>query len=316
MLLYLGKNCSNFSWKDFRSVVKNVFCVSVKTNSEKICFFIIFGHCAISLPLLNFFMQIRQNCIPNVGMHFEQKFFWKTFFVTFGHWNKRFWYFVEDFRAGLSNCILRVQWSFLCEKKFFGKKGKFFSVNFGYWAKFFWAYFKNFSAGSTKMHHKCQLQFREKIFDLETFCWVSDLERISLRLFFETFQAWSSKLYSMCPQEFFEKEFFWTNTFFNLFGKWAMFLHPPTKNFQQEVTIAFHVTMGTVWWSFLFEKFFLYDFWTLSNNVPAFCQKFLVTAVRTAFHLFKGPFWGNCFVEKIYFSFFLQWAKKFRNFVP
>ena len=88
-----------------------------------------------------------------------------------------------------------------------------------------------------------------------------------------------------------------------------MFSLPPTKNFQQAVTIAFHVTMGTVWWSFLFEKFFFYDFWTLSDNVPAFCQKFLVTAVRTAFWLSKGTFWENCFSET--FFTFVQWAKIF-----
>ena len=70
--------------------------------------------------------------------------------------------------------------------------------------------------------------------------------------------------------------------------------------------------MGTVWRSFFFEKFlilFFYRFLTFSDNIPVFCRKFFVTAVRTAFWLSKGTFWENCSSET--FFPFAQWAKNF-----
>ena len=60
-LPYLGKNFSNFSWKDFGSVVKNAFCVSMETICGRIfflgeiMFFITSGPWAMCLPLFNFF---------------------------------------------------------------------------------------------------------------------------------------------------------------------------------------------------------------------------------------------------------------------
>ena len=264
------------------------------------------------LILLQVFSWIRQNCIPTVRMHLEEKFFWKVFFVTFGHWNKSLWYFVEDFRAGLSNCILRVQWNFLREKTFFREKKQFLLSCSDTDPILFRSFVNIFSAGSSKLNHKCPIAIPGKNF-FEKFLVSFGAWANVFQFSFEKNSIVVSKSSFYVPTWSFWGRFFWKLFFFlNLFGKRAKFCRPNANNFPQGVQTAFCVTTGTVWRSFFFEKFLFlifYRFLTFSDNIPAFCRIFFVTAVRTAFWLSKGTFWGYCFLET--FFPFVQWAKDF-----
>ena len=156
MLLYLGKNWSIFSWKDFRSVVKNALCVSMETICgrkffcEKIFFLLISNIGPCVCHFWNFLAWICQNCIQNVHLPFEEKFFWKVFFVTLGYWAKIVWFFCRRFSGGIVKPQYTYARAFSENKYFYSGKKAVFTVMLGYWSHSFSAICQHIFRGFVK----------------------------------------------------------------------------------------------------------------------------------------------------------------------
>ena len=195
MLLYLGKDCSIFSWKDFRIVVKNALCVSMETICgrkffcEKIFFLLISNIGPCVCHFWNFLAWICQNCIQNVQFLFEENFVGKNFIVTLGLWSKIFWYFIGDFLADLSKCNIQVQGYFLRKNAFIREKKQFLLSCSDTDPILFRPFVNIFSTGSSKLNHKCPIAIPGNKFFWKNFWSVSELERMCSSFFSKKIQS-------------------------------------------------------------------------------------------------------------------------------
>ena len=162
-LLFWKKSCFSFAsvHQDFfcgfrqdifRSVTKNAFYVSSEKicektgfSRERICFFIIFGLCAIFPPLFQHFVGIVKTAF-HLSKCISRKFFLERFSVTLGQGAKRFGLLSKNFPQGFQTSFYVSAgnfWGII----YFSGKNRFFSIIFEYWVVLFW-----------RTRHNCMLR--------------------------------------------------------------------------------------------------------------------------------------------------------------
>ena len=212
------------------------------------------------------------------------------------------------FRRRNSGRVVKLQST--CPQEFwrnilFFVKKSFVSIIFDYWVSFFdglvitACYVSKYISGKNDFFEK-------------TFLSISDNEREFFRRS-EEIVGRVSRRQSSCPKWWLQAKVCLKKNLifhhFRTFRKWFPALWK--KNWQLSQL------QSTCSWEQCDEKFclkisgFFYRFWTFRGNNPAFCRKFFETAVRIAFKLSKGTFWGNWFSKKICLSFTYNEIKNF-----